>query len=88
MYARAPMANGTVNCRTPEEEKSAFAGFPLSRRPEVGPVQPRLRRRAQGKTLRAASARNLQQGQAAPVADPKRSAPAAARPRPFAHLRG
>ena len=35
---------------SPKGEEGTSAGFPLSRRPTVGPVQPRLRRRAQGKS--------------------------------------
>ena len=42
---------------------------------------------ASGAALRAAGARNLQHGQAAPVAEPKSSAPDAARPCPVAHPR-
>ncbi len=55
------------------------------------PFYPRARsgrvNTACGAALRAAGARNLQHGQAAPVAEPKNSAPDAPRPCPVAHPR-
>ena len=64
--------------------KSISTDLPLSRRPTSGRFNPAFG----AARSRVALACNLRQGWAAPVADPKWSAPVAPRPRPVACLRG